>query len=295
MPLSPRSQGHAAMLAFSALVAGSFALGGLVATLISPAALNALRFILAGALIGVVGLSLGVIRRQDARAPWRYFILGGLFSIYFVTMFEGLKTASPVSTAAVFTLTPILTAVFARGLMGQAIRPLVLLALAIGGIGALWVIFRGDWAAFRIFNIGRGEQIYFVGCVAHALYTPLIPKLNRGEHPISFTFGTLIAGAVILLVYGWPDIVSTQWTSLPQIVWLTLFYTAIAASSMTFVLLQFASLRIPSSKVMAYTYLTPSWVILWQGGLTGDWPPAILYAGVGLTVAALALLLWEKS
>ena len=33
---------------------------------------------------------------------------------------------------------------------------------------------------------------------------------------------------------------------------------------MTFVLLQFATLRLPSAKVMAYTYLVPSWVILWE-------------------------------
>jgi hypothetical protein len=30
-------------------------------------------------------------------APWRYLLLGGLFAVYFVTMFEGLKTAPPVS------------------------------------------------------------------------------------------------------------------------------------------------------------------------------------------------------
>ena len=40
------------MLAFSALVAGSFSLGALAAPLIDPAALTVPRFALAGALVG---------------------------------------------------------------------------------------------------------------------------------------------------------------------------------------------------------------------------------------------------
>ena len=47
-------KGHLAMLAFSALVAGSFSLGALIANEVTPAALNAVRFVLAGGLIGAV-------------------------------------------------------------------------------------------------------------------------------------------------------------------------------------------------------------------------------------------------
>ena len=55
------------------------------------------------------------------------------------------------------------------------------LALGIGGAGALWVIFRADLAALKAMAIGRGEVIYFVGCVAHAAYAPLVRRFNRGE------------------------------------------------------------------------------------------------------------------
>jgi drug/metabolite transporter (DMT)-like permease len=66
---------------------------------------------------------------------------------------------------------------------------------------------------------------------------------------------------------------------------------AIFASAATFVLLQFATLRLPSAKVMAYTYLTPSWVICWEIALGRPVPSALLLVGVGLTCVALALLL----
>ena len=105
-------------------------------------------------------------------------------------MFEGLKTAPAVSAAAVFTLTPILTAVFGYLLLRQITTVWMAAALAIGAAGALWVIFRADLQALRVFAIGRGEAIYFVGVIAHAIYTPMVRKLNRGERPLEFAFGT---------------------------------------------------------------------------------------------------------
>jgi drug/metabolite transporter (DMT)-like permease len=97
----------------------------------------------------------------------------------------------------------------------------------------------------------------------------------------------------MLTIVGWGDLWATDWGALPQIVWITILYTAIFASAATFTLLQFAALRLPSSKVMAYTYLTPSWVIIWAAALGGGWPPVMVLAGVGLTVIALVLLLKE--
>ncbi len=290
-PAQARVRGHLAMLAFSALVAGSFSLGAMVAGEIAPAALNAARFAIAALVIGVAALATTGLPRSAARAPWRYIVLGGLFAIYFVLMFEGLKTAPPVNAAAVFTLTPILAGLAGWVLLRQITTARMALALALGGAGALWVIFRADLAALRAFEVGRGEMVYFWGCVAHAIYTPMVRRLNRGESAVVFRFGMLVAGTVILLIYGWSDIRATDWAGLSPLVWITLGYVAICASAMTFVLLQYASLRLPSAKVMAYTYLTPSWVIIWEILLGHGAPGELVLGGVALTIVALALLL----
>ena len=287
--------GHAAMLLFSALVAGSFSLGALAANEIAPAALNAARFWIAALVIGVAVAIRGGVPRAALDAPWRYALLGGTFAIYFVLMFEGLKTAAPVSAAAVFTLTPVMSGVFGYILLRQITTPRMALALAVGATGALWVIFRADLSAFLAFEVGRGEVIYFFGCVSHAIYTPMVRKLNRGEPAVVFTFGMLVAGAVLLSLWGWRDLVATPWADLPGIVWITLIYVALFASAATFVLLQFATLRLPSAKVMAYTYLTPSWVILWEVALGNGLPPGIVWVGVGLTIIALSMLLRDEA
>ena len=293
--MSPVQRAHGAMLLFSILVAGSFSLGVLIANDIAPMALNAVRFGIAAVVIGAVAGLSGKLRRHHFRAPWRYLVMGALFASYFVLMFYGLQTADPVSASAVFTLTPVLSGGFGYLLLRQITTPRMALALGIGAAGALWVIFRADLAALRAFDIGRGEMIYFVGCVAHAIYTPVVRKLNRGEPAIAFTFGTLIAGALVLLVVGWGDIRATQWDALPMLVWVGIFYVAIFASAVTFVLLQFASLHLPAAKVMAYTYLTPSWVIVWQVALGNPAPNGLILVGIALTVVALVLLLEDAA
>ncbi len=290
----PAARGHLAMLAFSALVAGSFSLGALAAPFVDPAALSALRFLLAGALVGAAALATTGLPRSAWVAPWRYLAMGGLLAIYFVLMFEGLKTAAPVSTAAVFTLTPVMAAGFGWLFLRQRLTGRMALALAIGGVGALWVIFRADLGALMAWEIGRGEVLYFWGCVAHAAYTPLVRKLNRGEPAVVFTFGMMVAGTLLLTLWAWPTIVATDWLALPGIVWVTLVYVAVAASAMTFVLMQYATLRLPSAKVMAYTYLVPGWVILWEIALHGAVPPGLVLAGVAMTAVALWMLLKEQ-
>lgn len=289
--MSPYYRGHLAMLLFSALVAGSFSLGSMVANDIAPMALNAIRFVIAGVVIGVAAHLTHGLRPAHFRAPWRFAVLGGLFAIYFVLMFYGLQTAPPVSAAAVFTLTPVLSAVFGFLLLRQITTLPMALALAIGGAGAIWVIFRGDLSAMRAFEVGQGEITYFWGCVAHAIYTPMVRRLNRGEPAVVFTFGTLVAGAIILTLFGWQDIRATDWASLSSLVWITILYVAVFASAATFVLLQYASLHLPSAKVMAYTYLTPSWVILWEIALGKGVPDVIVLLGIALSVLALVMLL----
>jgi drug/metabolite transporter (DMT)-like permease len=281
------------MLAFSALVAGSFSLGGQVADELAPTALNAVRFAIAAAIMGAVVLARGGVPRAALAAPWRYLLLGGIFAFYFVLMFEGLKTAPPVSAAAVFTLTPVLSAIFGWFLLRQVVSGRIAGALAIGALGAAWVIFRADPAALLAFEIGRGEVIYFIGCIGHALYTPMVRVLNRGEAVVVFSFLTLLACAAVIALWGIGDIAAVDWGALRPLVWITIGYTAVFASAATVFLIQFASLRLPSSKVMAYTYLTPSWVILWEIALGQPVPAALVLVGVGLTMLALLLLLKE--
>lgn len=285
--------GHLVMLCFSAFVAGSHALGGLVAGDMAPLPLMTLRFLLAAGLIGALVWVGPGFRREDAHAPWRYILAGGVFAMYFVLMFEALKTAPPVNTAALFTLVPILTAGFGWLIMREVMTGKIAAALAIGAVGALWVVFRGDPAALFAFDLGYGEAVYVLGLVAHAIYIPLLQRLNRGEHGLVFTFGVLLGGGLLLLAVSVGALMEIEWSTVPVRVWVVLAYLVVFSTAISFYCLQFASSRLPGAKVMAYGYLTPSWVILWELALGKGAPSQKILLGIVLTVVALLLLLRE--
>jgi drug/metabolite transporter (DMT)-like permease len=139
------------------------------------------------------------------------------------------------------------------------------------------------------FDLGRGEMIFFGGCILHAIYGPLVKKFNRGESVVVFTFWTLVACTFWIALYGYGDVIKTRWTSLPDIVWITIGYLAVFTTAGTFFLLQYALMRLPASKVLAYGYLTPSVIIIFEGLVGHGW--AGLSVAIGAVVTILGLII----
>ena len=278
------------MLAFSFLVAGSYSLGGQIPNLIDPVALMTIRFGLAAILLGFIAIATFRFELTYVSAPWRFLVLGGLLATFFALMFVALKSATPLSTSAIFTFTPFLNALFGALILKQKPSLSVLLVLVFGSAGALWIIFEGDLYELFALNIGKGEAIFFVGCVAYALYVPLAAKLNRGEPTAFAVFFSTVAGFVLLLSLSAQRLVSTEWIALPSIVWLSLAYLIVGSTVLTFLLIQFAALNIDSLNVTSYTFLTPGWVLLWEWALTRSFPTATTLVGVIITVTVMIIL-----
>ncbi|MCR5855412.1 DMT family transporter [Mesorhizobium sp. J428] len=282
--------GHLAMIGFAAFVAGSFSFGAIAAPHVAPAALNAVRFAIGTGVMTGVAMALTGGHIEWPRAVWRYGVLGALMAAFFVTMFVALRFTDPVSSGAVFTLMPIASAGFGWLLLGQVPRGTVVVSIVLAAVGSLWVVFRGDLAAAARFEVGRGELIFFAGVLCHAAYGPLIRRFNRGEEGVVFTLWTVAATGLCLAAWGLRDIVATDWMSLPTEVWVTILYLATFTSGGSFFLTQYASMRLPAAKVLAYSYLTPVFIILYEGLMGHGWASAPVVAGASVIVLGLLVM-----
>jgi drug/metabolite transporter (DMT)-like permease len=117
-----------------------------------------------------------------------------------------------------------------------------------------------------------------------------VRRFNRGEPVIEFTAWTIGASVLIVGAYATRELIHTDFLNLPPIVWLAIFYLSIFTTAGTFFLLQFACLRLPASKVMAYGYLTPSFIILIEGLIGHGWADPSIMAGAAVTAVALAVM-----
>ena len=292
-PSKSIASGHMAMLMFSLLVSGSFVLGSIIANLISPDLVTFLRFLIAFIAIAILILYQSKFCFLKYLSIGRSLILGALISIYFITMFEGLKTASSISMAVVFTLTPLLAGFFDLIFSNRVMSKKVWITVVVAAIGALWIIFDGNIQNFINFKVGYGEKLFFIGCICHALYAALIPKFNNGEPAIIQTFGTLISGIIILGLFSNKEIIYHSWIDFPVIVLLTILYLAIFATAASFFLIQYSAVRLSSIKVMAYTYAVPIWVVLLQIIFLQQLPNTITFVGAFVILVSLLILLFN--
>lgn len=292
---SEHLQGHLAMALFALLISLSFFIGKRAAPHIDPAALNAVRYAIAIPVMGAFALAFTPVSDRAAlfrpKAIWRFLVLGGLMATYFIMMFVALRLTSSVSSGAVLTLMPLMSAGFAYLLLRQNAGPVLLGSLSFAAMGTIWVIFRGDIHAILSFSVGAGELLFFLGVAAHAFHNPLVRKLNRGEATLPFAFWSIVGAGVCLFVAGAPALITTDWAALPPVVWLCVAYLGTVATAGCYFLLQFALLRIPAAKANAYMLLTPSYVILLEGLAGSGWVSVKVMAGALVTIIGLAILI----
>ena len=152
----------------------------------------------------------------------------------------------------------------------------------------LWVIFRGDIEQMLKFQISRGDLIFFLGTGCLAVYMLSMKKMQRDESKVCFTFySLLIATSALLVVALWRN----DGLPIPDTgVWLGIAYLAGPSTAVTFWILQYAAPRLGPSRVVAYTFLTPSAVAAIEWGLGLSAPQWIVLPGIGLTLLAVWLL-----
>ncbi|WP_120497625.1 DMT family transporter [Kiloniella sp. EL199] len=281
---------HGAMLLFIFFVSTSFPVGSAITHALDPSALTFLRFVIAS---GAFGMLLFVKKQWQWPGPLlllKYFWLGFLLVVFFITMFEGLRWGSPVNLGAVFTLIPMMTAIIAFFLLGQRTSIRLWVGLIIAALGAIWIVFGGSIENVLNFSLGKGELIFLIGCFSYSAYSPFVRKYHGGENLLVLTFWTLIAGMILLGVYGFEGIQSGPWLELDWFIYAAIFYLALCNTALSFYLLKFASFRLPAAKVMAYTFLTPAIVLVIQSVVYGVMPDIKLIIGVIIIASAMIFL-----
>ncbi len=297
MPSIPHCQrAHIAMLVFTFLISTSFTVGRRISPELDPLVITLLRFCLALVLFALIA----VVRREkmpelSALNLARYAWLAGLLIGYFVLMFEALRWTTALNTSAVFTLAPVITAVVSWYWLGQRLSNRQTVSLAVAAAGAIWVVFEGDWQNLINFSIGKGELIFFAAAFAYACYSPSVRRLHGAENLVVLTLMTLAVGVVMLLIISWRELWLVDWAAVPAIVWLGVVHLAVFTTAVSFFLMQYGSLHLPSALVMAYVYLIPAFVVAQNALISQVFPPPGVMLGVLVIAAALFIVQRDRS
>jgi drug/metabolite transporter (DMT)-like permease len=249
------------MLVTAGLVATSFTVGKAIANGMDPTVLTFIRFCCA-----VLFFFPYVHRKYSLDIPsvsalLRYSIISLSLVGFFILMFISLQYTSALNTGVIFTLVPGISGLYSLILLRERLGKYRLAALIMAMIGAIWVLFNGDLERMQAMQLNRGDIIFLGGCLLMALYTPLVKLFYRGEPMAIMTFWILVTGCGWLFLPAVPKLIATDWSSIEPMVWGGIFYLAVFCTIITFFLSQWSTLYLGPTRVMAYSYLYPPFIL----------------------------------
>lgn len=271
---------HSLMLLATVVVASSFTVGEAITHGLGPSVLLLVRYILAivcllPILIYNLGFSVPSLRQLGG-----YSVISACTIGFFWCMFEALRYTTALNTSIIFTLVPGISGIYSAVFLKERLGSNRLLALSFGMFGALWVIFQGDPDRLLAMDVNHGDLLFLAGCFLMAAYTPLVQRLHKQESMVFMTFWVLATGTVWLLLLALPSLSTVVWSGVESKVWLGIIYLAIFSTILTFYLTHVATIHLGPTRVMAYSYFYPAFVLLIDWGLGKGLPPAIIIPGI---------------
>ncbi len=282
---------HFSMLLWTILIATSFPVTKMIPLEINAASWTGLRFLLAA----LPFLPWLLLRREwhwpGLHELARHALLGALLAGYFWSLLRALKTSTPLHTVVLFTLAPGLTALMGWLLLRERPALRTLVALVAGLLGACWVILQGSWHGLDGFVLEAGDRLFLLGCVSLALHGTLSRPLRRQGPPRSAAYATfwiLLCGGLELLLLALFELHwRLDWGNLDRSDLQATLYLSLCATCLTFWLLQYSLPLLGASTVMAYSYLTPSLVLLGNALLWRNSVAPAVWPGIALSLLAL--------
>lgn len=201
-------------------------LGRVLAPLVSPMLLNALRWVLALALL--LPLGFGAVatreRRAQIRARWRPLALLGLLGVgaYNSLQYLALQTSTPINVTLIASSTPVWMLLIGAVFFAERVRPGQALGALLSMAGVLIVLVRGEIGSLAGLRPVPGDLWMLLAAISWAVYSWLLarpspslaganrPTWNWAEFLLAQTlfgvvFASLAAGAEHALGAPWPQ------------------------------------------------------------------------------------------
>ncbi|MET9735430.1 DMT family transporter [Streptomyces sp. NPDC006458] len=250
----------------------------------SPGAL-ALGRLLAGVL--VLG-AICVVRREGLppRGAWPGIAVSGVlwFGVYMVALNWGEQRVDAGTAALVVNIGPILVALLAARVLGDAMPPRLVAGMAVSFAGAVAVglSMSGNGGSSVL-----GVALCLIAAVGYAAgVVAQKPALGRAGALQVTTFGCLV-GAVGCLPFAGQlvrDASQAPVSATLNVVYLGVFPTALAFTTWAYALA-----RTTAGRMGATTYAVPALVVLMSWLLLGEVPGALTLAGGALCLAGVAV------
>jgi len=266
---------------------------------LSPTLLAAARFSIAS-LFFIVPLIQAVVRRKVSRRDLlRMALLGQItFSLYFWLQYTGVQeTNASISSILVVGLIPVVTAFLAQFIGKERLRWSNLFALLLGFGGVLIIVLQKPLAVTLASGFLFGALCLVSNAFAFAIYSTLSKRWMANTSPLVMTGGTMLSGAIGLVLLSLLDPVGNNWSvilRLDGIQWGALLFLAVVCSVIAYLAYNMALTRIEASRAAVYIYFEPVVAVLFGVTLLGEPLSWQVIVGAGAIAGSIGVVMLTK-
>jgi drug/metabolite transporter (DMT)-like permease len=273
------------------LWAGNAVVGRLVVGEIPPLELNALRWILAVAILAPLGwraIAAPASRRAIA-ARWKAFALLGLIGIgcYNAFQYAALATSTPINVTLIAASSPVFMLALGAAFHGVHPAPRDIAGAVLSIAGVLVVLSRGELAHLAAVRFVPGDLLMIAAVLCWSVYTWMLARPPRslagGDWPkwtwsefllVQTTFGAAWASAAALVETAVAPHAITRWS-----LWLVaaIAYVAIGPAVIAYRCWALGVASAGPASAAFFSNLTPLFAALMSAALLGD-PPRVYHA-----------------
>jgi drug/metabolite transporter (DMT)-like permease len=267
---------------------------------LSPALLAALRFSIAG-LFFIVPLGRAIKHREvSLRQLLLLALLGQLtFSLYYWLQYIGIQqTDASVAAILGVGLIPLFTAILAPAFGKEPLRLSLLGVLLLGFLGVALIAFQQPLSVSLHTGFLLGVVCLISNTFFFAIYSHLSKSWMREISPLVLTSGTMVSGALGLMILSFFDPVGNHWNTVIQLnanQWLALLFLAVGCPVLAYFAYNIALSKRDASRVTIYFYVEPVVTVVLGVALLGEqlnWQ--IIVGGIAIFTSVVMVHLMKR-
>jgi drug/metabolite transporter (DMT)-like permease len=182
-------------------------------------------------------------------------VIGGLgLAITQGLVFIGLNYTGAINAGLILALTPVITMVLTRFVLGEAVGPWQAIGSVVACVGMVIIIVRGDLFALLRFDFNAGDLLIVGGALCFALYTVLLRRAKFALERLPLLVVLLAAAAMTALpFYSW-EMLHDERTALKPAGLLGLAYVAVPGGALMYYLFNWNVEKLGASKAGMLLY-----------------------------------------
>jgi drug/metabolite transporter (DMT)-like permease len=257
--MTPRTKAHLALLAVALIYSANYIIAkDLMPFYIEPRGFIFMRVIGATTLFFILGLFFKSSQKID-RSDWFRVFLCGFFGVAAnqIFFFEGLNLTTPINASVIMTSNPVLVLLMSVILLKEKLRPIKIVGVILGGLGAAFLILSSASNDFALPGISWGNMLIFFNATSYAVYLVIVKPLMRKYDALLVIKWVFASGLVFVVPLGFGKFNAVDWSTWTPPIISAAVFVVVCTTFLAYLFNLFALKTLSSSTVSTYIYLQP--------------------------------------